>query len=218
VGIKGFEQRLEGVVEGTFSRLFKTPVSPIEFGRKLVREMDQQRRLGVDGRAMVPNRFEFQISAADEQTLGGVDQTLRRELAEAAREHARDEGYAFVGPVEIEITVDSAARTGVLGLTARFVESPHGPGSLVLPTGDRVPLDEHSVTIGRDNTAVIVLGDPNASRRHAEVRPAGSGYAVLDLGALNGTKVNGVRITGMCQLADGDELQFGNTVIKFEAS
>jgi pSer/pThr/pTyr-binding forkhead associated (FHA) protein len=41
---------------------------------------------------------------------------------------------------------------------------------------------------------------------------------VLDLGALNGTKVNGVRITGMCQLADGDELQFGNTVIKFEAS
>lgn len=219
MGIKGFEQRLEGVVEGTFSRLFRTPVSPIEFGRKLVRDMDQQRSVGVDGRTMAPNRFEFRVSPDDEATLGGVTQTLRRELAEAAREHARDEGYAFVGPVEIVVTVDPSARAGVVALDARFVESPHGPGSLVLPTGDRVELGHYPVvTIGRDNGATIVLGDPGASRRHAEVRPSAAGWTLVDLGALNGTQVNGARITGARVLVDGDELKFGATVVHFEAS
>jgi len=87
VGIKGFEQRLENAVEGTFARLFRTSLSPVELGRKLVREMDQQRRVGVDGRPMMPNHFEFLLSAKDHDSLGDVDVSLRRELAEAAREH-----------------------------------------------------------------------------------------------------------------------------------
>ena len=45
-----------------------------------------------------------------------------------------------------------------------------------------------------------------------------NGFAVVDLGALNGTKVNGQRITQMYVLADGDQVQFGNTTMRFEAS
>ena len=218
MGIKGFEQRLENAVEGTFARLFKTSLSPVELGRKLVREMDQQRRVGVDGRSMMPNQFDFLLSPKDHESLGDVDVSLRRELAEAAREHGRDEQCTFVGPVTVEIATSDSVSDGVPQVTARFAESPHGPGSLVLPTGDRVELGEYVVTIGRDTSADIVLGDPNASRRHAEVRPVANGFAVVDLGALNGTKVNGQRITQMYVLADGDEVQFGNTTMRFEAS
>ncbi|MFM7068995.1 MAG: FhaA domain-containing protein [Actinomycetes bacterium] len=216
MGISGFEQRLENAVEGTFARLFKSALSPVDLGRKLVREMDQQRRIGVDGRSMVPNHFEFTLSARDRESLGSVDQTLRRELAEAAREHARDEGASFVGPVQVTLGASDAAHDGVPLLAATFVETPHGPGSLVLTTGDRVELGEYVVTIGRDTSCTIVLGDPNASRRHAEVRPVANGYALVDLGALNGSKVNGRRITQLCVLTDGDELQFGHTTMRFE--
>lgn len=218
MGIKGFEQRLENAVEGTFARLFKTSLSPVELGRKLVREMDQQRRVGVDGRPMMPNHFDFLLSARDHESLGDVDVTLRRELAEAAREHGRDEGCTFVGPVSVEIGTSDSVSDGVPQVSSRFSEGPHGPGSLVLSTGDRVELGDYVVTIGRDVSANIVLADPNASRRHAEIRPVANGFAVVDLGALNGTKVNGRRITQLHVLADGDVVQFGNTDMRFEAS
>lgn len=219
MGIKGFEGRLERAVEGTFSRLFRSGLSPVEFGRKLVRELDGNRTVGVDGRTLVPNSFHFRVAPADYEQLEDLLGTLRRELADAAREHARDERYGFVGPVEVTIDPDDRVRVGVLVLDARFAEGEGGlpPGSLLLPTGDRVPLGEYVVTVGRQNDCTIVLGDPNVSRHHAEVRPSGDGFVVVDLGSTNGTKVNGARVAEQ-QLHDGDEVAFGNTVMHFQAS
>ena len=219
MGIKGFEGRLERAVEGTFSRLFRSGLSPVEFGRKLVRELDGNRTVGVDGRTIVPNSFTFRVAPSDVDQLADLLGTLRRELADAAREHARDERYVFVGPVEVEIDSDESVRGGVLALDARFAEGEGGlpPGSLLLPTGDRVPLGEYIVSVGRQNDCTIVLGDPNVSRHHAEVRPSGDGFIVADLGSTNGTKVNGSRVAEQ-QLRDGDEVAFGNTVMHFQAS
>ncbi len=219
MGIKGFEGRLERAVEGTFSRLFRSGLSPVEFGRKLVRDMDSHRTVGVDGRTLVPNSFVFRISPADAEQLHDLLGTLRRELADAAREHARDEQYGFVGAVDVQIEVDESLRPGVLAVDARFAEGEGGlpPGALLLPTGDRVPLGEYVVTIGRQNDCTIVLADPNVSRHHAEIRPYGDGFVVIDLGSTNGTKVNDARVAEH-QLRDGDEVRFGNTVMHFQAS
>jgi len=219
MGIKGFEGRLERAVEGTFSRLFRSGLSPVEFGRKLVREMDGNRTVGVDGRTLVPNHFAFRVATSDHDQLFDLLGTLRRELADAAREHARDERYGFVGPIEVTIDEDPSIRGGVLVLDARFAEGEGGlpPGALLLPTGDRVPLGEYIVSVGRQNDCTIVLGDPNVSRHHAEVRPSGEGFVVVDLGSTNGTKVNGARVAEQ-QLHDGDEVAFGNTVMHFQAS
>lgn len=219
MGIKGFEGRLERAVEGTFSRLFRTGLSPVEFGRKLERELDAHRTVGVDGRTLVPNAFTFHIAPSDAEQLADLLGTLRRELADAAREHARDEGYGFVGPVEVAIEADEEVRGGVLVVDARFAESENGlpPGSLLLPTGDRVPLGEYVVSIGRQGDCTVVLADPNVSRRHAEVRPSGDGFVVVDLGSTNGTKVNDTRVTEH-HLRDGDEVRFGNTVMHFQSS
>jgi hypothetical protein len=219
MGIKGFEGRLERAVEGTFSRLFRSGLSPVEFGRKLVREMDAHRTVGVDGRTIVPNAFHFHIAPSDEEQLADLLGTLRRELADAAREHARDEHYGFVGPIEVEIEADESLRGGVLTVDARFAEGDGGlpPGALLLPTGDRVPLGEYVVSVGRANDCTIVLADPNVSRRHAEIRPSGDGFVVVDLGSTNGTKVNDARVAEQ-QLREGDEVRFGNTVMHFQAS
>lgn len=216
---QGFEGRLERMVEGTFGRLFRSSLKPVEFGRKLQREMDSRRSVAVDGRTIVPNWYGFAISGDDHDQLADILATLRRELADAAREHARDERYAFVGQVEIEISADPKVRTGMLEVESRFLEGVDGlpPGSLVLPTGDRVPLGEYVVSVGRQADCTVVLADPNVSRVHAEVRPVGDGFVVADLGSTNGTKVNGTRVAEH-ELHDGDEIRFGNTAVRFEAS
>ncbi|MCB0997546.1 MAG: FHA domain-containing protein [Acidimicrobiales bacterium] len=219
MGTRGFERRIEQLVEGTFARVFRSGLRPVELGRRLVREMDANRSVGVHGELVAPNHFTVRLGPADHRQFAEVAESLRRELADAAREHARDENYRFLGPVGVELVVDPRFKSGSFRIDARLKEAEggHGPGSLLLPTGDRVPLGEQVILIGRLDDCTIQLGDPNVSRHHAEIRPIGLGFRVVDLGSTNGTTVGGHRVTEH-DLSDGDEIVFGTTVIRFEAS
>jgi hypothetical protein len=217
--IRGFERRLERMVEGAFARAFRSSIRPVELARRMAREMDDHLSVGVRGTPVVPNHFTVSLSPADHAEFADAQDTLRRELAEAAREHARDQRYGFMGPVEVELAVDERLGVGRFDVAGRFREGPGGAGagSLVMPTGQRFTLAEQPVSIGRRPESNIVLADPNVSRSHAEIRPHGDGFLLIDLGSTNGTKVNGTRINQHI-LQDGDELSFGNTQIRFEAS
>jgi hypothetical protein len=219
MGLQGFERRLERMVEGAFSRAFKSGLRPVELGRRLVRVMDDQRSVGVSGRRVVPNSFTVVLSPDDHAQFTDVEETLVRELCDAAREHARDEQYTFMGPVTVELARDESLRTGNFRIEGRLKEGPGGggAGSILLPTDERVVLGEYIVTIGRMPDSTIVLADPNVSRNHAEIRPQGDGYVVVDLGSTNGTRVNGVKVT-QHELRDGVEVVFGNTRMHFAAS
>lgn len=219
VALKGFERRLERMVEGTFARLFRSGLRPVELGRRLVREMDDNRSVDVRGRTIVPNAFTVNLSPEDHDRLGEVHDSLERELGEAAREHARDEGYTFMGPVHVEIVENDRFRTGSFQIDGRMREGKggSGAGSLLLPTGERIELGEAIVTVGRRPESTIVLADPNVSRSHAEIRPQGNGWIVVDLGSTNGSRINGVRVTSQ-ELREGDDVSFGNTHLRFEAS
>jgi hypothetical protein len=92
------------------------------------------------------------------------------------------------------------------------------PATIVLPSGQRLAVTAHAITIGRLPECTIVLNDPNTSRRHAEIRRGLQGTTVVDLGSTNGTKVNGQRITSEHTLAAGDIITVGNTHLRFEAS
>jgi hypothetical protein len=159
------------------------------------------------------------LSASDLEQFEGVQDSLARELGDAAREHARDEGYAFMGPVEVELLVDDRLHTGAFQIVGRMVEGEggSGAGSIVLPNGERFSLTESVISIGRHPDSNLVLADPNVSRNHAEIRPQGERYVVVDLGSTNGTRVNGIRVDTQV-LQDGDEVSFGNTRMRFEAS
>jgi hypothetical protein len=219
VVLRTFETRLENLVEGAFSRAFKSGLRPVEIGRKLAREMDLNRTVGVNGRPTVPNLFVVHLSENDHKGFAGMETALVRELTDAAREHARDEGYTFVGPVRVELEADPRMRTGAFQIESSLTEGigGAGAGSLVLPGGQRIALTERVLTIGRVPESNITLQDTNASRHHAEIRPAGDGYLVADLGSTNGTLVNGVRVS-QHRLSDGDIIQIGNTKMLFEAS
>ena len=87
---------------------------------------------------------------------------------------------------------------------------------LVLPNGVELELQARCWIIGRHPDCQVVLADPEASRRHAEVRPVPGGYVVVDLGSTNGTKVAGSDVREH-PLADGDEIVVGGTVLLFRA-
>ncbi|MGH9111746.1 MAG: FhaA domain-containing protein [Acidimicrobiales bacterium] len=219
MAIRGFERRLERMVEGAFARAFRSSIRPVELARRLAREMDDGRSVGVRGTPVVPNHFTIYLSSADYTEFGEVRDALRRELCDAARAHARDENYGFMGPVDVELVVDERFGTGWFEIEAKYREGAGGAGagSLVLPTGERFTLAEHPISIGRRPESNIVLADPNVSRNHAEIRPQGDGFMLTDLGSTNGSKVNGVRVEQRL-LVDGDEIAFGNTRLRFEAS
>ncbi|QXC59734.1 DUF3662 domain-containing protein [Aquihabitans sp. G128] len=219
MALKGFERRLERMVEGTFARVFRSGLRPVELGRRLVREMDDNRSVDVRGRTVVPNQYVIELSEADHERFAEVSGGLERELAEAAREHARDEGYVFMGPVSVHLEVSERQHTGAFQITGRMREGTGGvgAGSLLLPTGERLGLGEQVVTFGRKPESTVQLADPNVSRNHAEVRPRGNGWILVDLGSTNGTRVNGVRVSSH-DLVEGDEIAFGNTIVTFEAS
>ncbi len=101
------------------------------------------------------------------------------------------------------------SRAAVLGVA--------GVGSLILPSGQRIPLDKPVIIIGRLPECDVSLSDPNVSRRHTEVRSAGTGFFARDLGSTNGTMVNGLRLHSDQPLNDGDILSVGGTHMRFEA-
>lgn len=72
-----------------------------------------------------------------------------------------------------------------------------------------------AVTVGRAPGNDLELAwDGQVSRRHAELVP-GPTWTVVDLGSRNGVVVNGERLAGPRELADGDVIQFGATILLF---
>jgi pSer/pThr/pTyr-binding forkhead associated (FHA) protein len=69
------------------------------------------------------------------------------------------------------------------------------------------PLGDTPLTVGRDEDADIRVDEVLVSRVHARVEPREDGYAVLDLGSTNLTRVNG-DVVGERRLRHGDEVRF----------
>ncbi|HEY1988076.1 MAG: FhaA domain-containing protein [Acidimicrobiales bacterium] len=218
MGLQKFEGRLERIVDGTFSKAFRGELHPVEIGRRLTREMDLRRRLGVHG-LIAPNYFEVSLSGADFARFESFIDALVRELEEAAREHARAEDYVFVGPVTVTAIEDPGLRRGRFSILSEVREGPSGlsAASIVLADGERIVLGPEAITIGRLPESTVVVTDPNASRRHAEIRRVGNDVVVVDLNSTNGTRVNGAGIQER-KLADGDEIVVGTTFLRFETS
>jgi hypothetical protein len=217
MGLQAFERRLERLVEGAFTKAFRSGLQPLEIGRRLVKELDAGRTVGVHG-VVAPNHFTVALSPADSERFATFRDALTRELADAVREHARDENYHFVGPVEVELTEDPNRRQGDLRVRATIEQGEGGwSASLVLPDGRRVALADEEATIGRLPDCAVPLSDPQVSRHHAQVRRGPEGFRVVDLGSTNGTTVNGTIISDH-PLRDGDEIGVGNTAIRFEES
>ena len=215
MGLSDIEIRLERLVEGAFGRLSRKGIQPSEIGKKLVRQMELEKRIGVRG-PMVPNEYLILLSPADSESLKDINAAVHSELLSLIQETARERRYKFVGFVRLEITEDNEIARGAFAIESKYQEDPNYLGHLFLemPNGLKVPVTSMAVTVGRMPGSTIVIDDSRVSRRHAEIGVTDDGsLTVRDLGSTNGTKVNGIRISETT-VTEGDEIEFGGIIIR----
>lgn len=138
------------------------------------------------------------------------------------------------------IPIPSAGETTIIGMPAVNIQITNtgerpltqddldtitqlNPGSALLiatrgeVSGSRFLLNEDEVSVGRDNSADILLDDATVSRHHATFKRTGGTYEVIDAGSLNGTYVNRQRVDSAI-LNSGDELMIGKFRLVFFSS
>ena len=92
------------------------------------------------------------------------------------------------------------------------------PSQLVVHYPDGRPqvieLTGSPVLFGRSPSCTVRLDDPYVSDDHARVYKADGGWMVADLKSTNGTFLNRVKVTSPSQIAAGDQLGIGKTIVE----
>jgi hypothetical protein len=175
--LRNLEEKLAGLVEGTFGRVFRTQVRPVEIARKLAREMDEHKTVSVS-RTYVPNEYVVWLSAEDREKFEGVEHEVIDELAAYLLEHARRERLALISRPQIEFRTDDRLALGEFGIQARLVRSheeqddahqgDHGQ-TMVYSTAGRVQEELHEARSARRGRPMIV-----AEGKRIPVGPGGA--------------------------------------------
>ena len=118
--LRNLESKLAELVEGTFSRAFKSEVRPVEIARKLAKEMDDNRVQSLS-RVYAPNEYAVWLSPDDRAQFEGYEDELARELSGYLLEHARRERIALLTRPAITFETDDDLRLGEFGIQARLV-------------------------------------------------------------------------------------------------
>ncbi len=245
--LKSLESTLAGLVEGTFSRAFRSEVRPVEIARRLAREMDDH-RVPIVSRVYVPSTYTVFLGPEDHGRFSGTMPQLISELSAYLLEHARREKLVLSERPRITVERDQRLGLGEFGIktipvdrgsvaaeppakasAAPPVPAPSpAPGveamqrpkqqrrAILMAGGTRIEVAAAGAVIGRSSSCEIVLEDPNASRRHAAVRPTAQGWMVEDLGSTNGVLLNGRRVNGTRDLNPGDRIELGQTELIFD--
>jgi Protein of unknown function (DUF3662)/Inner membrane component of T3SS, cytoplasmic domain len=242
--LRSLESKLESLFEGVFGRAFRSNVQPVELARKLVKEMDDHRSVSVSRVYVPNEYTVYLSPGDRDQFDGYEDslcEELADYLTEHAR---RERYVLLTTPrVKLESDDDldkgefGIATRLVRGPRPAADAPPTEPeGGTMIYKAEQLPPEQeeeepqeiaaltfagetHSlparpVVIGRSKDCDIRLADPNVSRRHAEVRPVGDGYKVVDLDSTNGIEVDGKRVKEL-ELQDGARFTLGSTEISF---
>jgi hypothetical protein len=176
--LRTLETKIAGLVEGTFSRAFRSEVRPVEIARKLAREMEEHKSFSVS-RTYVPNEYRVFLSPRDRERFADYEDALAGELAGYLLEHARRERFALLSRPVIEFITDERLGLGEFGIQTRVVQPAEEPEAasaqeesgrtMIYSTANRLaePLEERARA--EANTALLLLDG-----RRMVVGPAGA--------------------------------------------
>jgi hypothetical protein len=119
--LRNLELKLEGLVEGAFSRAFKARVQPVELARKLAKEMESYKTVSIS-RVYVPNEYTVYLSREDRRQFSAYEPALLDELSAHLLEHAAKENLALLTRPKVSFETDKRLRMGEFGIQARLVK------------------------------------------------------------------------------------------------
>jgi Protein of unknown function (DUF3662)/FHA domain len=177
--LRSLESKIAGLVEGTFSRAFRSEVRPVEIARKLAREMEEHKSFSVS-RTYVPNEYRVYLSPRDRDRFADYEDALTSELVGYLLEHARREQLVLMSRPVVEFETDDRLGLGEFGIQTRAVspapeDEPDQPvaeesgRTMIYSTAGRVaePLEERARS--RQHTALLLMGG-----KRLVVGPAGA--------------------------------------------
>jgi FHA domain-containing protein len=124
-----FEQRIEAVVEGLFTKWSRDRVHPVEIGRRVLREMEAGSVAGLHG-ALLPNDFRVFLNPKDFEPYQSFAPALVGELADLLRDRAAELGARLAGPVRVGVEPRDAIASGEIYVEARLSpEAEPSPGA-----------------------------------------------------------------------------------------
>lgn len=127
MALRNIEQKIEGMVEKTFGRMFRSTLQPVELARRLAREMEDHKTVSVS-RVYVPNQYTVYLSPADRRQFSSYESALVVELGSYLEAHARSEGLSLLSMPRIRLETDTDLRPGEFGIACRMVD-PGRPGA-----------------------------------------------------------------------------------------
>ena len=81
--------------------------------------------------------------------------------------------------------------------------------------GGELPMEpDTEITVGREPGVEMTIMEDGVSRAHAKISSHGGKLVLKDLGATNGTFVNGVRVVKQIELKIGDKIVIGQSLIR----
>ncbi len=163
--LKTLESKIAGLVEGTFSRAFRSEVRPVEIARKLAREMEEGKTVSIS-KVYVPNEYVVYLSPEDRERFQDYEDALVTDLVGYLLEHARRERLALLSRPEVTFRADERLRLGEFGIQTRLVQPAEEAGrapaqgssghTMVYSAAERLrePLEERARA--RQSTALLV--------------------------------------------------------------
>jgi Protein of unknown function (DUF3662)/FHA domain len=158
--LRNLERTIAGLVEGTFGRVFRSEVRPVEVARKLAREMDEHRTPSVS-RTYVPNEYVVFLSPTDREQFTSYEGALKKELSDYLLEHARTAGLALVTRPTVEFRTDERLGVGEFGIQAHLIQPPDEEAGEHEPQ----PADYgHTMVYSPDREARKLVEPPSSGR------------------------------------------------------
>jgi hypothetical protein len=121
--LRNLENKIAGLVEGTFSRAFRSEVRPVEIARRLAREMEEHKASALS-HTYVPNEYRVFLSPRDRARFTDYEDALASELAGYLLEHARRERLTLPSRPVIAFETAEELGLGEFGIQTRTVRPP----------------------------------------------------------------------------------------------
>ena len=225
-------------MERTFTRATRTSLQPVEIGKRLVRAMESEQSVGMEG-ILVPNVYDVYLSPPDYDHFKAMRRSMSEKLEAHLARTARQRRFHMVSKPRVNVQWDDSVNRGDIRVKACLQDVEEAPQTdfqhtavlprvdenLPLPTraptpnlvydGQTYALLRSPTTVGRLPDNDIVLDDKRVSRHHAAFIQQGTRWMLRDTGSTNGTAVNG-RIVMEAVLKPGDVVSLGGLEVTWE--
>lgn len=108
---RSIEERLEGLVEGFFTKVFRSGLQPVEVGRRILREVEGGRTVSVN-RVYAPNEFRVSMGPDDYGRFSQMEAGLKREFSELVIQQAKQNRWHLMGLPRISFREDEGMGKG----------------------------------------------------------------------------------------------------------